>query len=163
MAVVTLTATGDATAEATTTNVGSAQLEAPAMFSAYAIVSEPLVATLTADVEEVAFMAAGQLDITIEQGATYAQTYTVTDDGFTWDGWTARSQIRSAPADQGSVLLDLTPYLTVTGADIQLVVPADVTQTLTRNGVWDLEMVNGDTVARILQGRVAVSLEVTRL
>lgn len=107
-------------------------------------------------------MTAGVWDLVIEQGATFTQTYTVTDPGWTWDGWTARAQIRALPADQGTLLLDLTPYLTVAGADVQLAVPADVTQTLTRNGVWDLEMVNGATVIRLLQGRATVSLEVTR-
>ncbi|MGW5197352.1 hypothetical protein [Streptomyces spiralis] len=107
-------------------------------------------------------MAAGEWALAIEQGATFTQTYTATDPGFTWDGWTAQAQIRAADADHTSLLLDLTPYLTVTGPAVQLAIPADVTQTLTRNGLWDLEMINGETVVRLLQGRVTVSLEVTR-
>lgn len=107
-------------------------------------------------------MAAGAHDLRIEQGATFVQTYTVVDEGWTWDGWSARAQIRSAPADSGDLLLDLDPYLTVDGPAVRLSVPAAVTETLTRNGVWDLEMVLGSTVVRILQGKVIVSLEVTR-
>lgn len=114
-------------------------------------------------IPEVADMAAGDWDLYVEQGATFVQTYTVIDDpGFTWAGWTARAQIRSAPADSGDLLINLTPYLSIAGAAITLAVPASVTQTLTRNGVWDLEMVQGSTVVRILNGKVVVSLEVTR-
>ncbi|MDQ0809832.1 hypothetical protein QFZ63_001546 [Streptomyces sp. B3I7] len=105
-------------------------------------------------------MTAGTRDLRIEQGATLTETYTVTDDGWTWDGWTARAQIRTIA--YGELLLDLTPYLTVTGPAVQLAVPAAITQTLTRSGVWDLEMVNGDTVLRLLQGKALVSLEVTQ-
>ncbi|MET9909699.1 hypothetical protein ABZZ74_23340 [Streptomyces sp. NPDC006476] len=124
-------------------------------------------ATLTADaasqgIPEVAELSAGDWDLYIEQGATFSQTYTVTDPGFTWDGWTARAQIRSAPADSGELLLNLTPYLTVTGAAIRLAIPADQTENLTRNGVWDLEVVQGSIVVRLLEGKAIVSLEVTR-
>jgi len=114
------------------------------------------------DFPEVANLAAGHLDLRIEQGSTFVQTYTVTDPGFVWDGWTARAQIRTGPADNGTLLLDLTPYLTVTGAAVRLAIPASITQTLDRNGVWDLEMANAPAVVRILEGRALVSLEVTR-
>jgi hypothetical protein len=109
-------------------------------------------------------MAAGIFDLHIEQGATYVQNFQVIDvPGFTWDGWTARAQIRSAAAsDNGGLLLDLGDYLTVIGDTIRLAIPAAVTETLTRNGLWDLEMVNGATVVRLLQGQARISLEVTR-
>ncbi|MGW4493771.1 hypothetical protein [Streptomyces sp. NPDC004376] len=113
-------------------------------------------------IPEVAALSAGEWDLRIEQGATFVQTYTVTDDGFTWDGWSARAQIRTAPADHGQLLLDLTPYLTVIGPMVRLALPAAQTQTLTRNGQWDLEMAFGSTVVRILRGKVIVSPEVTR-
>ncbi|NED31092.1 hypothetical protein [Streptomyces sp. SID8499] len=107
-------------------------------------------------------MPAGTWDLRIEQGVTFTQTYTVTDDGWTWDGWTAHAQIRTTPADTGALLLDLDPYLTAAGPAVQLTIPADITRTLARNGVWDLEMANGATVLRLLQGKVTVSPEVTR-
>jgi hypothetical protein len=110
----------------------------------------------------VAQMAAGDWDLRIEQGSTFYQSYTVTDPGFTWDGWSARAQIRTGPADSGELLLDLTPYLTVSGAQVILAIPASVTQTLTRSGVWDLEMAQGAVVVRILNGRAVLSKEVTR-
>lgn len=116
------------------------------------------------DIPEVAELAAGILDLLIQQGSTFVNAWSVDDPpDFTWDGWAARAQIRSAPADvAGAILMDLTPYLTVTGPDIRVAVPAAITGTLTRNGVWDLEMTKGTTVVRILQGKVEVSLEVTR-
>jgi hypothetical protein len=124
-------------------------------------------ATLTADaassqIPEVAALSAGDWDLYIEQGSTFVQTYTVADPDFSWAGWSARAQIRSAAGETGELLLDLTPYLAIIGASIRLAIPADVTQTLDRNGVWDLEVYQGSTVVRLLNGRVVVSLEVTR-
>jgi len=142
-------------------------LTAGAVVSAHATANLTADATLVADaasteIPEVAELAAGDWDLRIEQGSTFVQTYTVTDEGFSWAGWTARAQIRSAPADSGDLMLDLTPYLSIIGAAIRLAVPATVTQTLTRNGVWDLEVVQGSTVVRLLNGKAQVSLEVTR-
>jgi hypothetical protein len=111
---------------------------------------------------EVASVAAGDLDLVIEQGSTFVQTYTVTDPGFTWAGWSARAQIRTAAAADATLLLDLTPYLNVSGAAVQLAIPAAITAALTQNGRWDLEMYQGATVVRILQGKATISPEVTR-
>ncbi|GHD70195.1 hypothetical protein GCM10010317_076990 [Streptomyces mirabilis] len=142
-------------------------LGAAAALSAHAAADLTGEATLAADADasgipEVASLSAGDWDLYIEQGSTFVQTYTVTDEGFTWAGWSARSQIRSAPADSGEILLDLTPYLAVIGAAIRLAIPATQTQTITRNGVWDLEVYQGSTVVRLLNGRAIVSPEVTR-
>ena len=142
-------------------------LTATARLSAHADAQLAAESDLMADaaasqIPEVAELAAGDHDLRIEQGATFVQTYTVDEPDFTWAGWSARSQIRSGYADSGELLLDLTPYLTVTGPAVRLSIPASQTQTLNRNGVWDLEMVNGSTVVRLLQGKAIVSLEVTR-
>jgi hypothetical protein len=143
-------------------------LTAAPVLSAHASAALSGQATLTADaasseIPEVAGLAAGIFDLRIEQGATYVQRFRVDVPGFTWDGWTARAQIRSAAAsDNGELLLDLTDYLTIIGDTVRLALPAAVTETLTRNGLWDLEMVSGSTVVRLLQGRVVMSLEVTR-
>ena len=109
-------------------------------------------------------MSEAHYDPRIDQGATYVQNFTVIGEpDFTWDGWTARSQIRStAASDNGELLLDLTDHLTIIGDTVRLAIPASVTETLTRNGLWDLEMVSGSSVVRLLQGRVVMSLEVTR-
>ncbi|MFZ3592315.1 hypothetical protein [Streptomyces sp. BH104] len=152
------TATGNAQADATATGTpvfhgtgsGSAQADAT-------------VITGGTDIPEVADMAAGDWDLYIEQGATFLQTYTVADDpDFTWAGWTARAQIRTSAHASGQLLLDLTPYLALDGPAIRLAIPASITETLTRDGRWDLEMVLGSTVVRLLQGKAVISPEVTR-
>ncbi|MEU9444652.1 hypothetical protein AB0D42_27975 [Streptomyces sp. NPDC048304] len=162
-----LSATATATVQATAGLTADSSLGATPAVAVHAVASLAADSTLAADADsesipEVASLAAGGFDLVIEQGGTFVQTYTVTDPGFTWDGWSARAQIRTAPADSGELLLDLTPYLTVMGPAVRLAIPASVTQTLTRNGVWDLEMYQGTTVVRILQGKVITSLEVTR-
>ena len=163
-----LAATAVLVAHATAPLTAESSLTATARLSAHAVAvltgeSELTVDAASTQIPEVADMAAGDWDLYIEQGATFVQTYTVIDDpSFTWSGWTARAQIRSAPADRGDLMINLTSYLTIVGAAIRLAVPAAVTQTLTRNGVWDLEMVQGSTVVRLLNGKVVVSLEVTR-
>lgn len=157
----TLAAAGSATgsAQSNATATGIAVVYGTATGSAQSDAS----ATGEGDVlPEVAGLTAGDWDLKIEQGATFVQTFTALDDGFSWDGWTARAQIRSAPADSGDLLIDLTPYLTVAGPSVQIALPAIQTQTLTRNGVWDMELVSGSTVVRWLNGKVIVSLEVTR-
>lgn len=172
-ATATLTADSTLTSAALLSAHAAATAAADSALTAALLVSAQPTATLTADssltadafsqgIPEVAQMAAGDWDLRIEQGSTFVQSYTVTDAGFTWAGWSARAQIRSAPADSGELLLDLTPYLIVSGAQVNLSIPASVTQTLTRNGVWDLEMVLGSVVVRILNGRAVLSKEVTR-
>ena len=158
-AAVTAHATAGLAADSTLTAAPTVALRGAAALTA----SSSLGADATsAGIPEVAGLAAGDLDLYIEQGSTFVQTYTVTDPGFTWDGWSARSQVRTAATANGELLLNLTPYLTVLGPAVRLAIPAAVTQTLDRNGVWDLEMYQGTTVVRILQGRAIVSPEVTR-
>ncbi|GGV91638.1 hypothetical protein [Streptomyces massasporeus] len=171
----TLTATAALDVGAPTVSARtSATLTGTAGLDAAAGVSAQLSATLTAEstltahagaapIPEVAELSAGDWDLYIEQGATFLQRFTVDDDpDFTWDGWEARSQIRSEASANGELLLDLTDYLTVDGAEIRIAIPASVTETLTRNGRWDLEVANGATVVRLLNGRAIVSPEVTR-
>lgn len=163
-----LAAAARLSARAATDLAGDAGMAATPVQSAHATAALAVISDLTANADsapipEVAQLSAGTQHLLVEQGATYMQTYTVVDPAdWTWAGWTARAQIRSAPADSGELLLDLTPYLAVVGAAVRLAIPASVTQTLTRNGVWDLEMSLGTTVVRILQGKVTISPEVTR-
>lgn len=119
-------------------------------------------------------MAAGTLDINIEQGATLrlplvwktgapAVPVDVT-------GYTARMQIRSQ-ITAADALVDISSTPTVQGhinvgttdGAVEVVISASATATLTGKGVYDLEVVapNGD-VTRLVQGKVAVSPNVTR-
>jgi hypothetical protein len=163
-----LTATAQFSARSSADLAADSTLTAALQLSAHAAATLTGESALTADADsgqipEVAEMSAGDWNLYIEQGSTFVQTYTVADDpDFTWAGWGARAQIRSAPADSGELLLDLTPYLTISGAAIRLAIPAAQTETLTRNGVWDLEVYQGSTVVRLLNGKAIVSPEVTR-
>lgn len=167
-AATSLAATVQLVAHGTAAFTADSSLAAAPRISAHATADLAGQATLMADaadtpIPEVADLSAGDWDLYIEQGATFVQTYTVADDpDFTWAGWTARAQIRSEASEMGELLLNMTPYLTITGASIRLAVPATVTETLTRNGRWDLEVVQGATVVRLLNGRAIVSPEVTR-
>lgn len=163
-----LTAAAQLSAHADAALTAESSLTAAARLSAHADAALTGDSTLTADADsgqipEVADMAAGDWDLRIEQGATFVQTYTVIDDpGFTWAGWSVRAQIRSQASENADLLLDLTAYLAIIGAAIRLAIPATATALLTRNGRWDLEVVQGSTVVRLLNGRVLVSPEVTR-
>jgi hypothetical protein len=177
-AVFTGTATGSAQSAATVagvrTAIGAASGTAQSAESATGVAiyhgtaagsaqSDASVTSATDEFPEVATVAAGDLDLVIEQGATFVQTYTVVDDpAFSWAGWSARAQIRTSASATGELLLDLTPYLTVVGPSVRLAIPATQTATLDKDGRWDLEMVMGSTVVRLLNGRFIVSLEVTR-
>ncbi|MFD5910240.1 hypothetical protein ACFWHL_16135 [Streptomyces massasporeus] len=164
----TLGAAALVSASATAALAADSSLTAALALTAHATAALTAQADLMADVAsstipEVAELAAGDWDLYIEQGATFVQRFTVDDDpDFVWDGWSARAQIRSEASANGELLLDLDDYLTVTGGEIRLAIPASVTTTLTRNGRWDLEVVQGSTVVRLLNGRVTVSPEVTR-
>lgn len=114
-------------------------------------------------------MSAGTYDLKIEQGATLSLTFTYQNEAGTpinLTNMTARAKIRE---DFGSaVVLELTTAngrITLGGAlgTIALNVPATTTATLSApfEGVWDLELVNGATVTRLLQGKAVVSPEVT--
>lgn len=108
-------------------------------------------------------------DVTIEQGATWTRTLTITDDGTPRNltGYTARMQIRRAAAD-ASVLLELTTVngrITITALTGTLILSLSATETAALSwtrGVYDLEIVAGSAVERLLEGAVTVSPEVTR-
>ncbi|NUP15372.1 MAG: hypothetical protein HOZ81_04570 [Streptomyces sp.] len=172
-----LTVDSSLTAAAQLAAAASATLAADSELAAVTVLAANASAALTAEAdlsavfaaasslpEEVAGLAAGEWNLEIEQGATFAQAFDCTRDNptFTWAGFSARAQIRSEASANGDLLLDLTDYLTIEGGVIHLDIPASVTATLTRNGRWDLEMVLGSGVVRLLQGRATISPEVTR-
>jgi hypothetical protein len=169
-AAASLTAAGTLAVTVTATLTGSSTLAAPTTQTAVATATLAATANLTATSlgaipEEVIGLSAGDCDLYIEQGATFNWTFASSaDDGtpFSWAGWTARAQIRTSATPGAELLLDLAPYLTVDGAAITLAIPADVTTTLARSGRWDLELVQGSTVIRLLQGAATLSPEVTR-
>lgn len=115
-------------------------------------------------------MSAGIYDITIEQGATFTLSLTWKDstgNPVNLTGYSARMQVRTSYEAEDTLV-----SLTSSGGDIVLggalgtiiiTIAASATQTLQLDeAVYDLELVNGATVTRLLQGRATVSREVTR-
>lgn len=115
-------------------------------------------------------MPAAKLNLKIEQGATFRQKLTWQSDSGTpinLTGYTARMHIRSN-VKATDILLELTTEngrisLTQLTGEINLLIDAVVTAGITWNSaVYDLELVNGSEVVRLIQGNITVNPEVTR-
>ena len=114
-------------------------------------------------------MTAGIYNVTIEQGATLSRTiywYDETDTLVNLTTYTARATFKDKFG--GTVIVALTTEnsgITLGGAlgTIVLAITATATAAFTApsHGVWDLELINGASVTRLLQGRFDVSQEVT--
>ena len=116
-------------------------------------------------------MIAGIYNITCEQGATFTRTFTITDpagDVVNLTSYTGRMQVRRE-VDSSTALIELTsangrlvivPLL----GEITITLTPDLTAGITRDGVYDLEIVNTGTgvVYRVLKGSFKIDKEVTR-
>jgi hypothetical protein len=115
-------------------------------------------------------MTAGIYDITIEQGATFQMSLTWKDSTgspVNLTGYSARMQVRSSYESEDTLV-----SLTSTGGDIVLggalgtiavTIAATVTGPLVcEEAVYDLELINGTQITRLIQGKATVSREVTR-
>jgi hypothetical protein len=105
-------------------------------------------------------------DLCVYQGDDYSVIVVVSNpDGTPADltGHTARAQIRRGPADTNETV-DATITATIVSPNITLAMSHTETATLTSGGyAWDLELTYPSGVVKtILQGKVNVSLEVTR-
>lgn len=121
-------------------------------------------------------MSAGTANITIEQGATFAQPVQLKDSSDTarnLSGYTAKAQIRSA--NRIDLLTDELTGTESTGAgkiafsksDVSLPGPDTVTLNLTaaetaaidaNSGIWELQITSsGGVVERILEGSVTIN------
>jgi hypothetical protein len=128
-------------------------------------------------------MAAGKYNFTIEQGTTTKFEVQYNDDDGTpidLTSYQCRMQIRSDYADFDSTLYaTLSSSLAVDGTGLNLqgvdgskaltsgsigvIISSTVTETFDFDeGVYDLELVTGTNVTRLLQGKVKISREVTR-
>lgn len=114
-------------------------------------------------------MLAGLLDIEIEQGATFELVFIYQDEAgnpFDLTGMTGRMQLRrqfkseeviiSLTTENGRITFD--PY----AGKITLKISATDTTPLTGSGVYDLELIDGATVNRLLEGSFNICAEVTR-
>ena len=113
---------------------------------------------------------AGQYHIITDQGATFTRQLTWKDDtgaAVNLTGYTARMQLRTS-VQNDSVVLELTDSngriaLGGTAGTITLTVTAaDMTTLPPLKYVYDLELVNGAVVTRLVQGTFTVRPEVTR-
>jgi hypothetical protein len=114
-------------------------------------------------------MPAAKYDFLIEQGATFSRQITWRDslgEPIDLTGYAARMQIRrsiTAPepmvnltTENGGIFLD------GESGNVNILISASQTQAMNSNGVYDLELVNGDVVTRLIEGVVELSKGVTR-
>ena len=113
----------------------------------------------------------GRLNMECYQGASFDYTLTWQTGGtpVNLSGYSARMQVRDG-FDGGSAIVNLTSGtgITLGGTAGTIVVALTATQTAaidaTPSGqyVYDLELVSGSTVTRLIEGNFLVSPEVTR-
>ena len=108
------------------------------------------------------------VNIVIEQGATYSQLYTWKTNGVTNDltGYTARAQIRTT-VESATTLHSMTDGAGITlggtAGTILITISAIDTAAFTfTKAVWDIELVIGVVVTRLLGGSVKLDKEVTK-
>jgi hypothetical protein len=115
-------------------------------------------------------MAAGTYDFTWDQGATFDATLTWRDKNETpvpLSGYTARMHLRSA-IDSADIVLELTTEngrIELGGDEgtIHLIVTAeDMADIAAGTYRYDLEMVTGGYVRKLIKGKFKVLAEVTR-
>ena len=113
-------------------------------------------------------MAAGRYDITIEQGATFSLPISYKDStGSVVDlssSYTSRMMIKESVG--GTTIKSLTngSGMTLAASGNNIVVDISATDTASMdfdNAVYDLEIVSGSTVTRVLEGKVKLSREIT--
>lgn len=108
-------------------------------------------------------------DFTINQGETFTKVITWKDSGGTLinlTGYTARMYLRRKISDAAAALILTTENgrIALGGAagTITLTITATDTSSLEANYVYDLELVSGVYVKRLLQGTITVDPEVTK-
>lgn len=113
---------------------------------------------------------ASEVNFTLDQGATFTQTLIYKDSEgvpVNLTGYTARSKAR-ASLESNVIIWNLTNGngITLGGSNGQITMTLDASTTASyvpgTTFIYDLEIVNGSTVTRLIQGQVMVSGEVTR-
>ena len=121
-------------------------------------------------------MLAGTYNITCEQGSTFSRLITVEypdpDDEtvmLPWDftGYTARMQIRRT-IDSATPMIELTTenggieFTDEDAGQLTVTMTAEETAGLEISGVYDLELISGSIVSKLIKGTFTLLLEVTR-
>lgn len=113
---------------------------------------------------------AGKYNFKIEQGATFSYILVWKDsDGglIPLTGYTSRMQLRYG-SYTGEIAIELTTEnggITINTGTSQVAVLISAIQSVLlelKSCVYDLEMINGDVVTRLIEGRVRIIPEVTR-
>ncbi|HAM24485.1 MAG TPA: hypothetical protein DCM51_02850 [Actinobacteria bacterium] len=110
----------------------------------------------------------GRLDLICYQGADFdfQITWTVSGSPVNLTGWTGRMQVRKIPgAPSATLSLTSGSGITLGGAAGTVLVAATATQTaaiIPGTYKYDLELVNGSHVTRLVQGDFTVIAEVTK-
>lgn len=115
-------------------------------------------------------MIAGIYNISCEQGSTFARTFTIQNpDGTVYDltGYSARMQIRKDFDSPTTIFVasTATGHITMSQmfGEISVDISAAETATITKDGVYDLEIYNGEGVVyKVVKGRFTLDKEVTR-
>lgn len=112
---------------------------------------------------------AGKYNINADQGSTFSFQFTMKTNGVAWNltGYTARMQVRSDASSTTTLISATTTngYIVLGGVagTVTVTIPATVMEAVVSGKhVYDIELVNGTTVYRVLEGKFIVKQEVTR-
>ena len=104
-------------------------------------------------------------NIIIDQGTTFSMTVSYkTAGGVTLIGGsdTAKMQIRATKSQTGTLILDCASYLSISTTQISVSIPATITAALTTlTGYYDIELTQGSTIKRLVQGTYTLDTGVT--
>lgn len=108
---------------------------------------------------------ATKANLVIDQGTTFSTDLALTDengDSINLSGYTANSQIRKWYTSTNASAT-FTSLINTTSGTITLTLSANQTSNLVSGRyVYDVEINNGSTVSRIVEGIITVTPEVTR-
>ena len=85
----------------------------------------------------------GENDLVLVTGTAFTRTFTYTRNGEpgVWTVYDVRMQLRDY---NDQLLVELTPFLSKSGSDLILSLPADFTDELPKESWWDLLAINPD-------------------
>lgn len=117
-------------------------------------------------------MAAGKLNLYVEQGATFSRVLTINDsngDPVNLSTWTFAGQVRSSYSSS-SVIVSLTFTVknqTTNTGEVEISLTATQTSAIPATGalsryVYDIEATIGSEKRRVVEGEFQLSAEVTR-